>query len=214
MPLTIERCTQVFDGAVVLNNVSLSVERGEILALSGPSGVGKTTLLRCISGLDCPKTGTIKADGKSLHDLGADRWRAKVLYCSQDRYSAGFKKTPYELAGYIATFRAVKIHDLPQASAAVAERLGLPVAKFNAPWTSLSGGEAARARLSIVLAQHPDYILLDEPSASLDPESSALLENEVRKTGAGVLWITHNLEQAKRFTRIFYFEPRQENADA
>ena len=199
--LVAKNVLKLHSGQPILDGLSVSVKRGETVAIVGESGCGKSTLLRCLCGLAPLDGGLVTVDGQSMEDVGPCAWRATVLYCPQERHANGFFATPFAMAQYIGKMAAVQKPDLPVKAAEIAERLKLEGDKFFASWDTLSGGEKARCRLSIVLAQAPPFLLLDEPTAALDATTSNLFLKEVKRCGAGVLWITHDEGQAQHFDR-------------
>ncbi|MDE2334014.1 MAG: ABC transporter ATP-binding protein [Rhodospirillales bacterium] len=166
--------------------VSFRIQSGECLAVQGASGAGKTLLLRAIADLD-PADGDVALDGVSREAMPAPRWRRLVGYL------------PAESGWWAETVRE---HFLDWAKAlALIRRLGFAEDPAGWPIARLSTGERQRLALARALAMEPQALLLDEPTASLDPTSVATVEAMVRERrdrGACVLWVTHDGVQAAR----------------
>ena len=188
---------QVYDGRIVLNLDQLTIQRGEILALVGPSGAGKSTLLRLLNFLEPASRGTIQFDGQPATpelDL-AQRRRVTTVFqrplLLQRSVRANLRYGP-----------GLRGHRLPEAiEARWLERLGLtPLADQAAP--KLSAGEAQRVALARALVTQPDVLLLDEPTANLDPSNVRIIESiiqeENQRSGMTVVLVTHNIFQARR----------------
>ena len=181
---------------LVLNLPKLEVTRGEILALIGPSGAGKSTLLRLLLFLEKPSAGTIEFEGVPMADspplplrrrLGAMFQRTILLDMSvRDNVAFGLR-----LRGERG--RTPLVEEL-------LDRLGLkPLADERA--RTLSGGEAQRVALARALATDASVLLLDEPTANLDPYNVLLIEamiREQRARGVTVILATHHIFQARR----------------
>lgn len=177
----------------VLDDISLSVDRGELLVVLGPSGCGKTTLLNLVAGFMTPASGSITLNGKAVAGPGAERgvvfqnegllpWR-NVL----DNVAFG-----PQLAGRSRAER--------QALAArMLRRVGLEGAGKRAIW-QLSGGQRQRVGIARALANDPQLLLLDEPFGALDAftreQMQILLLRLWHETGKQVLLITHDIEEA------------------
>ncbi|KAG2182469.1 hypothetical protein INT43_007399 [Umbelopsis isabellina] len=182
------------DGSTLFKNVSISLERGDVLALRGPSGVGKTTFLKCLAELITHEAGTTMLDGKTSSEVGVPVWRSKVMYVPQ-RPSA-HTGTPMDLFHQATKY----------ASQSKKKNLGDPIefgiewglsdSHFHENWSTLSGGEMQRASLAVALALLPEVLLLDEPTSALDPESTLLVEKTLKKYTC--VWITHSTDQADR----------------
>jgi ABC-type iron transport system FetAB ATPase subunit len=173
------------------------VEAGECIAIQGPSGAGKSVLLRMLADLD-PHEGEALLDGQSSASMRAPAWRAQVVY--QAAEPAWWEATAGE------HFDAAQRGFLDQALPA----LGLSAALLDAEVERLSTGERQRLALLRSLARNPRVLLLDEPTAALDPASvarvEALLSNFLAR-GMALLIVTHSAEQARRLAhRIFHLE--------
>ncbi len=169
-----------------LGPVDLDLARGEILFLSGPSGSGKSLLLRSLADLD-PHEGEIRLDGSDQCAIPPPLWRRRVAYL------------PPEAAWWLP-----RVGDLLPGAVddAAFAKLGLDVDLRAASPDRLSSGESQRLALLRLLAQEPELLLLDEPSANLDPDSTAKLESMVlarRETaGMSVIWVSHDPLQRER----------------
>lgn len=165
---------------------TLTVPAGETVCLSGPSGVGKSLLLRAVADLE-PHTGTVRWRGRDARTRPPTRWRRQVGYL------------PAESAWWSARvsdhFAAAETDELMAA-------LALPAALLTAPVTELSTGERQRLALVRLLLNGPEVLLLDEPTASLDPASTACVEALVdeyrQRQEAPVLWVSHDPAQIAR----------------
>lgn len=181
-----------FAGRVLFRGLDLRVAPGEVLAVRGPSGSGKTTLLRCLAWLDAPQ-GEVLLDGRSPAQWGVPAWRRRVAYVAQRPAHAA--ATPAALAVEVLRYASQRGEpgDDPRA---LASRWGLPSGCWDQPWQELSGGEQQRVALALALARRPAVLLLDEPTAALDPDSRDAVEADLRCRTA--LWVTHDPTQAER----------------
>ncbi len=188
-----------FKGRQVLENISCSFPQGRISVILGPNGSGKTTLLRAISRLEAPDSGRVEyLDNGKPQDRGLALMRRMTLI-AQDPVL--FNMT---VAGNVAY--GLRLRGLP--SGEINERVGRSLEAAGVSRLSgarartLSGGEAQRTALARAFALRPEMLLLDEPSANLDPEGVALMESLVRRMkeefGTTVIMVTHNLFQARR----------------
>lgn len=172
-----------------LSPVSLDLAAGECAAITGPSGSGKSLLLRQVADLD-PGHGEVELDGAPRSGMRGYQWRRQVIYCQAE-------------AGWWDDHVAPHYTDAARA-ADLFQRLGLAPEKMDALVQELSTGERQRAALARALALAPRALLLDEPTAALDPEATARVESELHRYldgGAAILMVTHNPEQARRMAR-------------
>ncbi len=191
---------------VVLSIDSLEVRRGEILAIVGPSGAGKSTLLRLLNFLEFPTKGWIEFDGLRF-DVGNDiplEMRRRVTTVFQRPML--LDRSVWENVAYGLRLRGEK--NSRQAIQAALEQVGLE-AMSNQRARRLSGGEAQRVALARAIVLHPDVLLLDEPTANLDPYNVGLIENIIRQANqqqkvTGVI-VTHNVFQAHRLAHRVAF---------
>jgi putative ABC transport system ATP-binding protein len=173
----------------LLKPASLSLSAGECVAVRGPSGAGKTLLLRALADLD-PSEGLVCLDGRERSTIAGPEWRRLVGY------------VPAE-PGWWADTVGEHFHDWTAALAFVKD-LGFPEEATAWPISRLSTGERLRLALIRALMVRPKVLLLDEPTAALDHASVAAVETLIAariRAGLAVLWITHDAEQAKRVAR-------------
>jgi ABC-type multidrug transport system fused ATPase/permease subunit len=180
-------------GRTLLRGIDLAVRAGEVVALVGPSGVGKSSLLRCLVRLDEPAGGRVLVDGVDAREIEPCVLRRRVGLVAQ---------APVMLEGDVRANLAYGL-EAPD-EAVLAESLtatGLDAAFMTRTARELSGGEAARVAVARALAREPVALLLDEPTAALDSASAAAVEDLVRslaERGLGILIVTHDEAQAGR----------------
>lgn len=211
--ISVSNVSHGFDGKPVLEDVTMSVEQGETLAVIGPSGTGKTTLLRLLSLFDRPEEGTVRIDGTDVWSLSerdrlAARRRIGMVFQEANLFDASVRRNVSYGLQVRRNWRDRFSRRLAQltgddTSSAVAEKLeivGLDHAETREA-SSLSGGEAQRVAFARALAYEPDFLLLDEPTSDLDPRNTAVIENAIgtaRSQGLGVAIATHDMNQAER----------------
>lgn len=163
--------------------VSLELSAGEIGVVTGPSGVGKSLLLRSLAELDPYDSGVLELDDQPASALDPCAWRSRVLYLAQTpaRFP-GTVRDNLEVVAALGVHRGRRpTFDIPLALDADASRL--------------SGGEAQKLALYRALALEPDVLLLDEPTSALDEEAARAAERHVRDfaaAGHAVLWVSHD----------------------
>ena len=193
---------------VVLRGATLSVARGEVVALVAPSGAGKSTLLHIAGLLDVPDGGAVKLGGREMGGL-SDKARTEAR-----RAEVGFI---YQFHHLLPEFTALENVVIPQLANGVAKaaaearamellgKVGVAARAGHRP-AALSGGEQQRVAFCRALANAPKLLLADEPTGNLDPATSeqvfAVLMDLVRSTGLSALIATHNLELAARMDRV------------
>ena len=186
-------------GRELYRELDLRVEQGCTLAIRGPSGAGKSQLLRHLAGLDPNRSativqaGSISLNGRDYEQWDPFEWRSQV--CSVPQQVPRLQGAPAELEDRIAKLSVQRDRksDDPRE---LAVSFGLSTELWERPWTELSIGEGHRALLAILLARCPAVILLDEPTAALDPDATAAVEERLK--GATCVWITHSSDQAGR----------------
>ncbi len=187
---------QSYGGRTVLALKHLEIRRGEILALVGPSGAGKSTLLRLLNFLEPPSHGAITFAGRSLNGsipLDLRRQITTVFQRPVLLHASVRENVAYGLA-----LRGRRDHGLVHDIIGRVGLAGLAQAQAH----TLSGGEMQRVALARALVISPQVLLLDEPTANLDPHNVSLIEDIVRRQngehGTTVVLVTHNVFQARR----------------
>jgi tungstate transport system ATP-binding protein len=187
--------------AVLLNRVNLSVEKGEIFIVIGPTGAGKTTLLRLINLLERPSAGDIYFDGEKITGSSGSVIQVRRRMAMVFQKPAVFNSTVYENVAYPLKVRGSHGKTARSTVYDLLEVIGLGgYAKRKAK--TLSGGEAQRVALARAVVSNPDLLLLDEPTANLDPGTVKMIERLVmefnRERGLTVIMSTHDMQQAQR----------------
>ena len=176
--------------------VSLELPVGGAVSVMGPTGVGKSQLLKTVARLLPPKEGRLALGDTSSLDLAAPTWRARVAWLSQDRPTvAGSPNDLYRLAAH---FRGQSGRALGPSPAEIAADWDLEASKLDQAWYSLSGGEAQRASLAVALALKPEVLLLDEPTSACDEATALKIEATLKHSGIALLLVTHSIHQANR----------------
>ncbi|KAA6335209.1 putative ABC transporter ATP-binding protein [termite gut metagenome] len=201
---------------VALENVNLTVERGEFLSVMGPSGCGKSTLLNIIGLLDAPTEGNIAINGihvGGMKDKELAAFRNKTL---------GFVFQSFHLINSLSVIDNVELPLLYRRTSSaerkklakeMLERVGLSHRTTHFP-TQLSGGQCQRVAVARAVVGNPEVILADEPTGNLDSRMGAevmeLLHKLNKEDGRTIIMVTHNEEQAKQTGRIVrFFDGRQ-----
>jgi ABC-type iron transport system FetAB ATPase subunit len=170
---------------LMLGPVSLDVDVGDCVCITGSSGTGKSQLLRALADLD-PHDGQVWLGSRACSAMPPDEWRAAVGLLPPE--------SGWWLPGVLEHFH----NGMP----VPLDRVGLTTAILDKPVTQLSSGERQRLALLRLLANRPRVLLLDEPTANLDPENTRRIEAVVtayrREHDAAVIWISHDSEQVKR----------------
>ncbi len=192
----------------VLRGADLDVRAGEMIALVGQSGSGKSTFLHLLGALEAPSQGTVKVDGRVLHTRPKrelDTFRNRQVgfifqfhHLLPDHTALDNAALPALIARHpIAAARALAVARLQQVG--LVERLGHKPGE-------LSGGEQQRVAIARALLLNPGLVLADEPTGNLDPETAAdvlgVLRDENKRAGATLVVVTHSMDLAARFDRV------------
>jgi putative ABC transport system ATP-binding protein len=187
-----------------LDGVSISVARGEFLAVVGSSGCGKSTLLGILGGLDTPTGGSVEVAGRSLYVL------PRRELASYRAHKVGMVFQSFNLISHYTAQQNVEtallFNDTPRRerrvrAVAVLDQLGLADRVGHRP-ADLSGGEQQRVAIARAIVKNPEILLADEPTGNLDHENSlrtAELLAQLNRRGLTVVMVTHNLELAGRY---------------
>ncbi|MDP1901575.1 MAG: ABC transporter ATP-binding protein [Rubrivivax sp.] len=203
--LQIQALTKHFDRTPVFHDVTLSVASGEFVALLGESGVGKSTLLNCIAGLDRADEGRVVIDGIDLGRLDNDG-------CARlRRGQLGFVFQAFHVLPHLTVAENVSLplrllgrHDDARVEHILAA-VGLGGLGARLP-AQLSGGQLQRVAIARAVVHSPALILADEPTGNLDPDTAervlAVLRAQVHEAGAACLLVTHSAAAAARADRV------------
>lgn len=212
--LKIEHLYKAFGSKEILKDISLQVSDGEIVTILGPSGTGKTTLLRCVNFLERAQKGTITID-----DITVDTVHASKHDILQICRHSGMVFQTYNL------FRNKTVLENVMEGLVVVKKMGKKEAKeiaqvelakvgmteFESQYPSqISGGQQQRVAIARAIAMEPSILLLDEPTSALDPELSKEVLNTIRKVakeGMTMLIVTHEIDFARELSnRIVFME--------
>lgn len=195
MEIMIRNLTKDYGDRTVLNIDSLLFENNKFYGIIGPNGAGKSTLLRIISGLEQYSAGDIWYDKCELHE----KLYKDITYMSQRHYL--MRTTVFHNIAYPLKLRKVPKNIIERKVNQIMQELQLEALKDQLA-TKLSGGESQRVALARALVFEPKLLLLDEPTANIDPEAMKLIENMILKRHSDkigtTIMVTHNIGQAKR----------------
>lgn len=171
--LELKNIKKSFDQNVILKNLSLTVEKGEVIVILGPSGCGKSTLLRCINGLETIQGGEILLDGEVISNRKKDmhliRQKIGMVFQSYDLFPHLTVMKNLLLGPKHAHEMNFNMDEVQKEAEAWLDRVGL-ADKKNAYPRQLSGGQKQRVAIVRMLCMHPEVMLFDEVTAALDPE--------------------------------------------
>lgn len=202
--LELVKLSKSYGGRQVLRGLSYRFEPGEFVAVMGESGVGKSTLLNIIAGLDAPDSGQVLVDGTPMSDLDDDA--ATRLR----RARMGFIFQAFHVLPHLTLLQNVALPLLlnggsPERAGTMLAAVGLGGRDQDFP-RQLSGGELQRVAIARALVHRPALLLADEPTGNLDPDTAdgilRLLREEIRANGAGAIMVTHSHAAAAMADRI------------
>jgi len=209
MRIGLNNMTRAFGANRVLDGASFEAEFDHTLALVGPSGGGKSTLLRLLAGLDRPDTGKIFVDGAELprseEDLRLYRRTIGIVFQAYNLF-------PHLSARDNVMLPLLRVHGFSKANAA--ERADEVLLRFRLSDHAckqpglLSGGQRQRVAIARALAINPKFLLLDEPTSALDPEMTAEVLDviaELRETGSPIILVTHEMGFARKSADLVAF---------
>jgi len=203
----ITNLTKQYGSLTAVDNVSFEIKESEIVSLLGPNGAGKTTIIQMLLTLVSPTSGDIEIFGKTLKGH-----REELL--SMMNFTAPYSVLPYNLT----TKEALKVYSLLYGIHNYRERVSSLIDEFELGWLAdkkvgqLSSGEQMRIGIAKAFVNSPGLLLLDEPTASLDPaiarELRAKILKLVRKAGGAILWTSHNMREIEQVSDRIIFLSR------
>lgn len=209
--IKVKNISKTFKNVKAVNDVSLEIQKGEIVCLIGPSGSGKSTVLRCIHGLEIPETGEIYLNGTLLNEK-EDNYRElrnKMGFVFQH-----FNLFPHKTVLQNLTLAPIKVlnkteEEATEIACTLLKRVGLLDKKDEYP-SKLSGGQKQRVAIARALCLNPEVMLFDEPTSALDPEMVIeVLEvmKELANQGMTMVVVTHEMGFAKEVAnRVIFLE--------
>ena len=211
--ITIQNLRKQYHGSVILDDINVMIKKGEIVSIIGPSGIGKSTFLRCLNRLEEPTSGSIIIDGTDIcsKDCKLNLVRQKMQMVFQN-----FNLYPHLTVLENITYAPMKVLKISkeEAEEKALELLGLVClsGKENKYPSSLSGGQKQRVAIARALAMNPEMILFDEPTSALDPlnvEEVYAVIKKLAQQNMTMLIVTHDMKFAKNIsTRIFYMNEK------
>jgi tungstate transport system ATP-binding protein len=202
----LKKLIKEYNGIKVLNVEELDIEEGSITGIIGPSGAGKSTLLYILNGLEKATSGEIIFDGKKLKgepDIGTRRQMSMVF-----QKPTVFNMSVYDNMAYSLKLRGMPQNETMKRVLELSKVIGIED-KLRQRAVTLSGGEAQRLALARAIIHRPKVLLLDEPTANLDPANVAMIEELIFHAKVeyktSVIVITHNMFQAKRVSERLVF---------
>lgn len=194
--LVLESVTKTYGKKTVIDNLSLEVKNGEFFAILGPSGEGKSTLLRLIAGLEKPDSGKIYIDGKDVTDLPPNKRNVAMMF---QNYALYPHMNVFDNIAYPLKIRKLPKEEIKRKVVEIAEKLGIKDI-LDKPVTKISGGQQQRVALARALVRDPSLFLLDEPLSNIDPRTRfsaiKLLKSIQREYNKTFIYVTHNHAEA------------------
>ncbi len=192
--LRVSRLRKVYGSVIALDDVSFTVGRGEVVGLLGPNGAGKTTTINMVLGVLAATTGSVEIGG-----IDIAKQRARAL--ARTNFAAVYAALP----GNLTVVENLRFFGLLYSIASLRSRVEELLQDFDLAHLRhtkcglLSSGEQTRAALAKALLNHPQLLLLDEPTASLDPSAAQLIRAKIRSLATaddcGILWTSHNMHE-------------------
>src|SRR5438067_2393111 len=194
--LSVEKLSKKYGETIAVDGISFELERGEIVGLLGPNGAGKTTTINMVLGILEPTSGSIR-----IEDIDVARQRSKAL--DRTNFSAVYAPLP----GNLTVYQNLRVFGLIYGVKRLPERIETLLAEFeltqfrNTKAGVLSSGEQTRLCLAKAMLNEPHLLLLDEPTASLDPATARDVRTKIREFAmrglCGVLWTSHNMYEVE-----------------
>lgn len=216
--LDVRGASKQYGGQIVLDNVSVRVSKGDVIAVIGPSGGGKSTFLRLLNGLETPSSGQIYFENVDLTDAKTDinAVRQKIGMVFQQFNLFNHLTVLQNITLAPVKLRRLSVKEAERQARDLLERIGLPD-KADAYPAMLSGGQKQRIAIARALAMTPDIMLFDEPTSALDPQMAGEVLELVRRLarkGMTMLLVTHEMGFAREVAnRVLFFDEQKIIAD-
>lgn len=187
-----------------INNVNISIEKGEFVGIIGHTGSGKSTLVQHLNGLLTPSSGEVLLDGKNINESKITRRQArfKVGLCFQYPEYQLFESTVYKDISFGPKNMGLSEDEIDNRVKKAADFVGLKPDMLNKSPFDLSGGEKRRVAIAGVMAMEPEILILDEPSAGLDPRGRDMIVEMIssyrKTTGSTVIIVSHSMEDVAK----------------
>lgn len=187
-----------------INNVNISIEKGEFVGIIGHTGSGKSTLVQHLNGLLTPSSGEVLLDGKNINESKITRRQArfKVGLCFQYPEYQLFESTVYKDISFGPKNMGLSEDEIDNRVKKAADFVGLKPDMLNKSPFDLSGGEKRRVAIAGVMAMEPEILILDEPSAGLDPRGRDMIAEMIssyrKTTGSTVIIVSHSMEEVAK----------------
>lgn len=187
-----------------INNVNISIEKGEFVGIIGHTGSGKSTLVQHLNGLLTPSSGEVLLDGKNINESKITRRQArfKVGLCFQYPEYQLFESTVYKDISFGPQNMGLSEDEIDNRVKKAADFVGLKPDMLNKSPFDLSGGEKRRVAIAGVMAMEPEILILDEPSAGLDPRGRDMIADMIssyrKTTGSTVIIVSHSMEDVAK----------------
>lgn len=196
MGLVLQNVSKKFGDTKAVDNIELTVQKGEFFSLLGPSGCGKTTTLRIIAGFCPPDSGNVYMDGKLLNDVPISARNTVMVF---QNYALFPHKTVYENLAFGLRVRKLPKKDIQQRVKNIMRRLRIENCSNRLP-KSLSGGQQQRVALGRAIIVEPAVLLFDEPLSNLDAKLRVEMRLEIKRlqklSGITAIYVTHDQEEA------------------
>lgn len=209
--IDVQNLSKKFGDNLVLNDITTTIQKGEVVAIIGPSGSGKSTFLRCLNLLETPSSGSIEINGKNLTASKKDihKIRQQIGMVFQHFHLFPHMTVKENLMYAPMKAKGVKKYDAEEKARQLLERVGLSQ-KADAYPNSLSGGQKQRVAIARALAMEPELMLFDEPTSALDPEMvKEVLEvmKDLAKSGMTMVVVTHEMGFAREVAdRVLFLD--------
>lgn len=204
MELEIQNLTRTYEDKVALDIPKLHIPSRSFIGIIGPNGAGKSTFVKLIAGIDFVSRGSILYNQKKLHKTSAVYKKMTLIF--QKPYL--FRTSVFDNIAYPLKIRGEKPEVIEEKVEKLLRDLGLEDLRDQSGKT-LSGGESQKVALARALVFEPELLLLDEPTANIDPQSIMVMERVLRdfyeKNRPTIIMVTHNIQQAKRLSKDVFF---------